>query len=154
MPQVLSASLALPRFVMLLLSTFAVLAVALAAVGVYGMMSYVVTQRTHEIGVRMALGAVPRDVLRLVIGRALLLTGGGVVIGLAGARALTRLLESQLYGVQPTDSLTFTAVTAGLVLVALTACYAPRVARHGWIPWWHCGMSSSQPSAVRPFGAG
>jgi predicted permease len=125
MDEILSASLAFERFVMLLLVAFAALAVALAAVGIYGVMSYLVTQSTREIGVRMALGALPRQVLGVVIGRGMLLAGIGAVIGLAGALSLTRLLVHQLYGVQPTDALTFGGVTALLLLVALAACFVP-----------------------------
>ena len=101
------------------------LAVALAAVGIYGVMSYLVTQSTREIGVRIALGAQPRQVLGVVIGRGMLMAGSGAAVGLAGALALTRLLAHQLYDVQPTDALTFGAVTALLLLVALVACFLP-----------------------------
>src|SRR5207247_1392233 len=125
MEEILSASLAFQRFLMLLLVVFAALAVALAAVGIYGVMSYLVTQSTREIGVRIALGALPRQVLGVVIGRGMLLAGIGVAVGLAGALVLTRLLSSQLYGVKPTDVLTFAAVTALLLRVALAACFVP-----------------------------
>ncbi len=123
--EVLSASVAFNRFQMLLIAIFAGLALVLAAVGTYGVMSYLVAQRTHEIGVRVALGAVPRDVLGMVLRRGLALAGGGLVLGLVGAGALTRLLASQLYGVRPLDPLTFGAVTAVLLLVALLACFVP-----------------------------
>jgi len=125
MEEILSASLAFHRFLMLLLVAFAGLAVALAAVGIYGVMSYLVTQSTREIGVRIALGAQPRQVLGVVIGRGMLMAGSGAAVGLAGALALTRLLAHQLYDVQPTDALTFGAVTALLLLVALVACFLP-----------------------------
>ena len=125
MEEILSASLAFHRFLMLLLVAFAGLAVALAAVGIYGVMSYVVMQSTREIGVRIALGALPRQVLGVVIGRGMLMAGSGAAVGLAGALALTRLLAHQLYDVQPTDALTFGAVTALLLLVALVACFLP-----------------------------
>jgi putative ABC transport system permease protein len=125
MEEVLAGSLAFQRFVMLLLSLFAGMGVALAAVGIYGVMSYSAARRTHEIGVRLALGAVPGDVVRLVLRRGMALTGAGVVLGLAGALALTRLLASTLFGVTPTDPLTFGAVTALLAVVALMACYLP-----------------------------
>jgi len=125
MDEILSDSLALRRLVMLLLSLFAGLAAALAAVGTYGVMSYLVAQRTHEFGVRMALGAPPAEVLRTVLGRGLALAGGGALLGLAGAAALTRLLASQLYGVRPLDPLTFGAVMVVLLLVALVACAVP-----------------------------
>jgi putative ABC transport system permease protein len=122
---VLTKSVAFQRFQMLLLSAFAALALVLAAVGLYGVMSYVVTQRAHEIGVRVALGAVPADVLGMVLGRGLVLAAAGAVLGLGGAAALTRLLRSQLYGIQAADPATFAEVTALLVLVALAACIVP-----------------------------
>jgi putative ABC transport system permease protein len=125
MDEILSASLTFQRFVMLLLVAFAGLAVALAAVGIYAVMSHLVTQSTREIGVRIALGALPRQVLGVVIGRGMLLAGIGAAVGLAGALSLTRLLAHQLYGVQPTDALTFSAVTVLLLLVALAACVVP-----------------------------
>src|SRR5213592_3785194 len=125
MEEILSASLAFQRFLMLQLVVFAALAVALAAVGIYGVMSYLVTQSTREIGVRIALGALPRHVLGVVIGRGMLFAGLGAIVGLAGALALTRLLASQLYGVKPTDALTLAAVTALLLVVALAARVVP-----------------------------
>jgi len=125
MDEILSDSLALRRLVMLLLSLFAGLAAVLAAVGTYGVMSYLVAQRTHEFGVRVALGAPQGEVLRTVLVRGLALAGGGALLGLAGAAALTRLLASQLYGVEPLDPLTFAAVTGVLLLVALVACWIP-----------------------------
>jgi putative ABC transport system permease protein len=125
MDEVLASSLALQRFIMLLLSVFAALAIMLAAVGIYGVMAYFAAQRMHEIGVRMALGALPRDVLGLVLrrGMGLVLLGGG--IGLSASVTLTRLLAGTLYGVSATDPLTFAAVTALLAGVALAACYVP-----------------------------
>ncbi len=125
MDEVLWTSLSFQRFVMLLLSAFAGLAVLLAAVGIYGVISQVVAQRTQEIGVRMALGAQSRDVLRLVLGRGATLTGLGVLLGLIGAVALTRLIAGFLYGVRPTDLTTILAVTTLLVCVALTAAWLP-----------------------------
>ncbi len=95
------------------------------AVGIYRVMSHLVTQSTREIGVRIALGALPRQVLGAVIGRGMLFAGLGAIVGLAGALALTRLLASQLYGVKPTDALTLAAVTALLLVVALAACVVP-----------------------------
>ena len=123
--EVLTESVAFQRFEMLLLSAFAALALVLAVVGIYGVMSYLVTQRTQEIGVRVALGAMPRDVLWLVLGRGLALAAFGAAFGLLGAAALTRILKSQLYGVQPSDPATFAVVTAALALVALIACVVP-----------------------------
>src|SRR5439155_642178 len=121
----LSDSVAQPRFYTLLLGAFAALALTLAAIGIYGVIAYSVVQRTHEIGVRMALGARRRDVLQLVIGQGMLLTIIGVVIGLGAAYALTRLMASLLFEVSVTDPLTFAVVAALLALVALLACYLP-----------------------------
>ncbi len=125
MEQRLVQSVASRRFVMLLLSTFSFLALGLAAVGIYGVMAYLVTQRTQEIGVRMALGAQKRNVLKLVVskGMALALTGTG--IGLAASLALTRLMRSLLFEVAPTDWLTFVTASLVLLTVALLACYIP-----------------------------
>src|SRR6266571_2733688 len=125
MDDVLVGSLAFQRFIMALLTAFAGLAIVLASVGLYGVIAYLVTQRTHEIGVRMALGARSQDVLRMVLGHGLRLVAIGVVFGLVGALALTRFLAGQLYGVRPTDPLTFIAVTALLALVALAATWLP-----------------------------
>jgi putative ABC transport system permease protein len=125
MEQVLADSVAQPRIFTLLLGVFAALALALASVGIYGVVSYSVSQRTHEVGVRLALGAERVDVLRLVIGQGMLLTGIGLGIGLAGALALTRFLSSFLYGVRPTDPITFAAVALALAGVALLATYIP-----------------------------
>ncbi len=113
------------RIASLLIGLFAGLAVLLAAVGIYGVMAYVVAQRTNEIGIHMALGAQKSDVLRMVAGQGLKLALIGVAIGLAAALALTRFLSSLLYGVKPTDPLTFIAVSLILIAVALLACYVP-----------------------------
>jgi predicted permease len=125
MEQILSDSLTRERFNMLLLAIFAGVALALAAVGIYGVMSYSVTQRTHEIGVRMALGADSGHVLRLVVGQGLKLVSAGVAIGLAFAFALTRLMESLLFGVSATDPVTFVLISVTLVAVAALASYIP-----------------------------
>jgi predicted permease len=125
MEQVLSHSLALRNFMRLLLSIFAGLALVLASVGIYGVISYAVSQRTREIGVRMALGARPADVLRLILGEGLRLVLAGVAVGIAAALALTKLLASLLYGVSDTDPLIFASVTGLLVGVSLAACFIP-----------------------------
>jgi putative ABC transport system permease protein len=110
---------------MLLFTTFALLALILGAVGIYGIVSYSVAQRTHEIGIRMALGARPADVLRLTIRNGIALTLVGIVIGVGASFALTRFMESMLFGVTPTDKLTFMAVSSLLFLVALFASLIP-----------------------------
>jgi len=118
-------SLITERLVATLSSGFGVLATLLAAIGLYGVMAYIVAQRTREIGVRMALGASGRDVLMLVMKDVFLLTGIGLAIGLPAAWGLTRMVQSQLYGIQPNDGLTIAASTAGIALVALLAGYVP-----------------------------
>ena len=125
MREVRAISLALYSFSSVMLSIFAGVALLLAAIGIYGVMSYAVTQRTQEIGIRMALGARVRDVLTLVVRNGMSLAVIGVIVGLAGAYGLTRLLASLLVGVAPTDIVTFSIVTFGLLLVALLACYIP-----------------------------
>ncbi|HEX8775369.1 MAG TPA: ABC transporter permease [Pyrinomonadaceae bacterium] len=125
MEELLSSALARPRFNTLLLSIFAALALSLSAVGVYGVMAYTVTQQTHEIGIRMALGAQVRDVLKMVLRQGLKLIGIGLLIGVAGAFALTRLMTSLLYGVSSTDPLTYIGVAGLLAAVAIAACYIP-----------------------------
>jgi putative ABC transport system permease protein len=125
MEEVLEEAVVQPRFYMLLLVIFAVAALGLGAVGIYGLMSYSVTQRTHEIGVRVALGASPADVLRLVVRRGMALTFAGVAIGLAGALGLSWLMRSLLFGVSAADPATFAGVGLLLPAVALLACYIP-----------------------------
>jgi predicted permease len=125
MNEVVSNSFAARRLSMMLLGVFAALALALACVGIYGVISYLVGQRTHEIGVRMALGAQRRDVLRLVIGHGTRMALIGVAIGIAAALGLTRLMANQLFGVSAHDPLTFAGVGMLLVIVAVAACYVP-----------------------------
>ena len=125
MEQVVSRSIASHRFLMILLAAFATLAVILASVGIYGVVSYVVGQRTHEIGVRMALGAQRTDVLRLILGGGARLVLTGIAIGILGAIALTRVMANQLFMVSASDPPTFVAVSLLLVFVALMACYVP-----------------------------
>jgi len=125
MQEVRSSSVALYSFSSVMLGIFAVVALLLASVGIYGVMAFAVTQRTQEIGIRMALGARTIDVLRLILGSGMSLTAIGVVVGLVGAFAITRLMTSLLFGVSPTDAMTFGLGTAGLLLVALLACYIP-----------------------------
>jgi putative ABC transport system permease protein len=125
MEELLARSVAPRRFQMLLLGVFAAVALALAAVGIYGVMSYAVTERTHEIGVRLALGANKRDVLRLMVGQGMILAGLGVICGLAGAFALTRLMTGLLFEVSATDPATFATITLLLTVVALLACFIP-----------------------------
>jgi putative ABC transport system permease protein len=123
--QTLAASLAARRFIMLLLGAFAALAATLAAVGIYGVVSYLVVQRTREVGVRLALGADRSDVLRLVLAQSIRHVLPGVIAGAAGALLLTRLMRSQLYGVEPHDPLTFLTVPAGLLAVSALASLIP-----------------------------
>jgi putative ABC transport system permease protein len=125
MEEIVAHSLAPRRFNLLLLGVFAALALVLASVGIYGVISYAVSQRTREIGVRLALGAGRRDILKLIVGQGLGLTLAGVALGLLASFALTRWLESLLFGVSNTDPLTFAGVALLLTLVALLACYVP-----------------------------
>jgi putative ABC transport system permease protein len=125
MTQLMSAALAEQRFAALLVGGFAVLALLLAAVGIYGVMSYAVAQRTHEIGIRMALGAQSRDVLKLIIKQGLALALIGIVAGLVGAFALTRLMKDLLFSVSATDPLTFIVIALFLAFIMLLACWIP-----------------------------
>jgi putative ABC transport system permease protein len=125
MEELISNTVSARRFAMTLLGVFAVLAMALASVGVYGVISYFVAQRTHEFGVRIAMGARERDVLRLVITQGMKLVLIGVTAGLCASFALTRLMDSLLFGVSATDPLTFVTGALLLTLVALWACWVP-----------------------------
>jgi ABC-type antimicrobial peptide transport system permease subunit len=125
MYDLLAASMAPQRFLTLVLGSFAALAVLLAAIGLYGVLSYAVTSETRAIGVRMALGAAPGSVMRRVLARSLALVGAGAAIGLAGALAVTRVLGSLLFEVRPGDPATLASVTALLLLVAVVASWVP-----------------------------
>ena len=125
MDQVFAAAISQERFQALLLGLFAALALVLACIGLYGVISYAVAQRTHEIGVRMALGARPRDVLRLVMRQGMSLTIVGLVLGIAIGSVATRVLSDLLYGVTARDPLTFVGVPILLLVVAFLACYIP-----------------------------
>jgi putative ABC transport system permease protein len=123
--ELVDESVGTQRFAVLILGLFAALALTLAATGIYGVISYSVAQRTHEMGIRVALGAQAGDVLRLVVGQYMRLTIAGIAIGLIAAFGLTRLMSSLLFGVAPTDAITFVSVAAGLLAVAFVACYLP-----------------------------
>ena len=125
MESLLAKSIARSRFNTLLLAIFAIVALVLSAVGIYGVMSYSVTQRTHEIGLRMALGAQHHDVVKLVVRQGAILGLIGIVAGLAASFGLTRFLATLLFGVKATDGTTFAAVAVGLLIVVLVACYIP-----------------------------
>ena len=125
MNEVIAASLAQQRFSMILLDAFAAVALLLASLGLYGVISYLVGQRTHELGIRLALGAQRSDVLRLVLSHGMKMALGGVALGLVAAFGLTRLLAKMLYGVSATDPLTFAVIAMLLTTVALLACFFP-----------------------------
>jgi predicted permease len=125
MTEVISGSLAQRQFSMILLDAFAVVALLLASLGLYGVISYLVGQRTHELGIRLALGAQRKDVLRLVLNHGMKMALAGVALGLLAALGLTRLLGKLLYGVSPTDPITFAVIALVLTAVALLACLMP-----------------------------
>ncbi|MGB8507369.1 MAG: FtsX-like permease family protein, partial [Pyrinomonadaceae bacterium] len=125
MDALLASSVARQRFNTLLLGVFALVALLLAAVGIFGVMNYSVAQRTHEIGIRIALGARGGDVLKMVVGQGMLLIVIGVALGLGISLALTRVMSSLLYGVSATDPLTFAGVALLLMVVAFVACFIP-----------------------------
>jgi putative ABC transport system permease protein len=123
--EIVANSIATQRLAMILLSIFSALALVLSAIGIYGVISYLTGQRTHEIGIRVALGASRSDVLRMVLGEGMKITLIGVAIGLAAALGLTRLIAKLIYGVGASDPLTFVGVAVLLTGVALLACYIP-----------------------------
>jgi putative ABC transport system permease protein len=125
MNEVIADSLAPQRFSMILLEAFALVALLLASLGLYGVISYLVGRRTHELGIRLALGAQRNDVLRLILGDGMKMALAGVAVGLVAAFFLTRLLATMLYGVSATDPLTFGLIASLLTLVALLACFFP-----------------------------
>ena len=125
MDELLRRTLSETRFSLLLFGLFAALALVLAAIGIYGVMATAVTQRTHEIGLRMALGAQRRDVFSLIVGEGMAMVVIGVAVGLASAVALTRLMSSLLFEVSPTDPPTLAIITLLLAVVALLACFLP-----------------------------
>jgi putative ABC transport system permease protein len=127
MSDVVSGAIAAPRFTGWLLGLFAVTALTLAAIGIYGVLSYLVSQRTREIGIRVAVGAGPGEVLRLVVSRGLALALAGVVIGVVVAFAASRVMETLLFGVEPRDPMTFIGVPVVLTLVALAASVVPAI---------------------------
>ena len=125
MKEVIDESIWQPRLYAMLFAVFAGGALLLALIGIYGVMAFLVQTRTHEIGVRMALGATARDVFKLIVGRGMKLTAIGVLIGIAGAAAVTRLMHSLLFNTSTTDPLVFTAITLLLCVAAFLACYIP-----------------------------
>jgi ABC-type antimicrobial peptide transport system permease subunit len=127
MEAIISDSMASRRFAMILLGAFAQIAMSLACVGIFGVMAYLVSQRTQEVGIRMALGAQRKDILGLVFGRGMRLTAMGICAGVLAALALTRLMGQLLFDVSPTDPVTLSAVVLLLALMALIACYVPAV---------------------------
>jgi putative ABC transport system permease protein len=134
MEQWLSNSAARPRLNTVLLSVFAAVALLISSIGIYGVLAYSVSQRTGEIGVRMALGATPRGVLRLVVGEEMIVALIGIGSGLLGGLALGRAVASLVFGVPVRDPVTFTGVAVALACVAFAACYLP--ARRASIRWW------------------
>jgi ABC-type antimicrobial peptide transport system permease subunit len=125
MDQLLDSAVGSPRLIVRLTVGFAIVALLLGAIGIYGVLSYTMSQRTHEVGIRIALGAESRQVVRMVVGEGIRIVAIAVAVGLVGAFGATRLLRSQLFGVGPTDLLTFSVVTVVLSGVAILACYLP-----------------------------
>jgi putative ABC transport system permease protein len=125
MDHIVSESITQPRFNLFLLGLFSTVAMLLSAAGIYGVTAYTVTQRTHELGIRLALGAQVSDVLKMILRQGMVVIAVGLVLGLLSAFALMRLLRSLLFGVGENDPVTFVAITVVLLLVALFACYIP-----------------------------
>ena len=125
MEHIVSTSVTQPRFNLFLLGLFSVVALLLSAAGIYGVTAYTVVQRTHELGIRLALGAQVGDVMRMILGQGMAVIMIGVVLGLGAAFGLLRLMKSLLFGVSETDPLTYGSITLVLVMVALFACYIP-----------------------------
>jgi len=125
MEEIVSGSQGQRRFSMMLLTTFAGIALLLASIGIYGVVSYLVNQRVHEVGIRMALGAKPNDIMRIVLGRGSIMALVGIAVGLAASFGLTRLISKLLFGVSATDPATFAAVAALPLVITLAACYFP-----------------------------
>jgi putative ABC transport system permease protein len=125
MARILEASVGRERLSVLVLSVFAFVGVVLASVGVYGLVAHAVTERTHEIGVRMALGAAPGDVVSLIVGQGLTMAVAGIAVGVAGALALAQSIKTLLFGVAPTDPVAFVVASAVLLTVVTTACAIP-----------------------------
>jgi putative ABC transport system permease protein len=125
MDHIVSQSITQPRFNLFLLGLFSAVAMLLSAAGIYGVTAYTVTQRTHELGIRLALGAQVGDVLKMILGQGMAVIGVGLVLGLVSAFGLMRLLRSLLFGVGENDPVTFVAITGLLLLVAVVACYIP-----------------------------
>jgi len=125
MDEIITRSLADRRFALELLGIFAAVALMLAAIGIYGVMAYSFSQRTHEIGIRIALGAQRVDIFRMAVGEGMQLVAIGLAVGLAGAVTLTRFVRTMLFGVSASDPITFSAISALLAAVAFVACYVP-----------------------------
>jgi putative ABC transport system permease protein len=125
MEQRIGRSLDSRRFSMILLGVFAALALALAAIGIYGLIAYAVTERTHEIGVRLALGAQRRDVMSMIVVQGMTMAATGAAVGVVAALAVTRLMSSLLFGISAADPVTFAAIPVLLGVVAFVACYVP-----------------------------
>jgi ABC-type antimicrobial peptide transport system permease subunit len=125
MEKLLDGAVGSPRLIVRLTAGFAIVALLLGAIGIYGVLSYTMAQRTNEVGIRVALGADSRQVVRLVVVEGMRIVAIAVAIGLGASLAATRLLQSQLFGVGPTDVVTFSIVTALLSIVAILACYIP-----------------------------